>query len=156
MLESKKESVLKLVLEENEGNGDKGEDVVFTNESAVAEVNISTEVVFLDKFLRAAALAIRHVDDDDLAHYSNKRDPFLLLLKYHNMFRQQVLTNGFRADGRKCEELRLLSCKLGTYDGSAIYTEGVTKILATVKGPTAVFYLFLFAKESSSYIHRHE
>ena len=60
-----KKVLTKLVLEENEGNGDKGENVVFTDETTVAEVKISSEVVLLDKFLRAAALAItlRHVDN---------------------------------------------------------------------------------------------
>jgi len=45
---------------------------------------------------------------------------------------------GLRQDGRKCEELRQINCKLGVYgqaDGSSYLEQGNTKILAAVYGP---------------------
>ncbi|KAH7817061.1 putative Exosome complex exonuclease RRP41 [Monocercomonoides exilis] len=54
------------------------------------------------------------------------------------MFREPFLTENFRRDGRTSDELRLITCELGIYpsfDGSAVYTQGTTKILATVSGP---------------------
>ena len=45
---------------------------------------------------------------------------------------------GLRLDGRKCDELRQINCKLGVYgqaDGSAYLEQGNTKILAAVYGP---------------------
>eukprot|EP00771_Trimastix_marina_P000744 gnl/Trimastix_PCT/1774.p1 GENE.gnl/Trimastix_PCT/1774~~gnl/Trimastix_PCT/1774.p1 ORF type:complete len:250 (-),score=35.14 gnl/Trimastix_PCT/1774:205-954(-) len=50
----------------------------------------------------------------------------------------KVLFGGLRPDGRRPEELRTISCELGVYpqaDGSAIFTQGQTKVLATVSGP---------------------
>ena len=46
---------------------------------------------------------------------------------------------GLRLDGRKCDELRQINCKLGVYgqaDGSSYLEQGNTKILAAVYGKT--------------------
>lgn len=46
--------------------------------------------------------------------------------------------SGIRADGRKCDEIRQVSCKLGVFDqadGSAYFEIGNTRVLAAVYGP---------------------
>lgn len=61
------------------------------------------------------------------------------------MFRDPFITDEYRRDGRKCDEMRAINCKLGTYpsfDGSAIYWQGTTQVLATVNGPKAVCVVF--------------
>ena len=48
---------------------------------------------------------------------------------------------GFRQDGRRCDELRRIDCKLGVLpqaDGSAVFEIGNTKVLAAVYGPHEV------------------
>lgn len=45
---------------------------------------------------------------------------------------------GLRLDGRRCNELRKLKCRLGVFgqaDGSAYLEQGNTKVLAAVYGP---------------------
>lgn len=49
-----------------------------------------------------------------------------------------VSPEGLRLDGRRAKELRALSCEFGTLrnaDGSAMFTMGNTKVIATVFGP---------------------
>ncbi|XP_063728527.1 exosome complex component RRP41-like [Symsagittifera roscoffensis] len=46
--------------------------------------------------------------------------------------------HGFRQDGRHCDELRKINCKLGVLpqaDGSAVFEVGNTKVMAAVYGP---------------------
>jgi len=46
--------------------------------------------------------------------------------------------DGFRQDGRKANDLRRITCRLGVYrqaDGSAYLEQGFTKVLAAVYGP---------------------
>lgn len=61
------------------------------------------------------------------------------------MSRINVLSDqGLRLDGRKPEELRKLSCRLGIFsqaDGSAYLEQGNTKVLAAVYGPHEVMYI---------------
>lgn len=48
---------------------------------------------------------------------------------------------GLRVDGRKPNELRKISCEVGVFaqaDGSAMLTQGNTKVVATVYGPHEV------------------
>lgn len=48
---------------------------------------------------------------------------------------------GFRIDGRRPNELRKIQCEVGVFaqaDGSAIFSQGNTKVVATVYGPHEV------------------
>lgn len=48
---------------------------------------------------------------------------------------------GFRIDGRRSNELRKIQCEVGVFaqaDGSAILSQGNTKVVATVYGPHEV------------------
>jgi len=50
----------------------------------------------------------------------------------------ELLSDGFRQDGRKSDDLRRIACRLGVYrqaDGSAYLEQGLTKVLAAVYGP---------------------
>jgi ribonuclease PH len=54
---------------------------------------------------------------------------------------------GLRLDGRKPNELRKISCEVGVFpqaDGSALLTQGNTKVLATIYGPHEVKLLLLY------------
>ena len=62
------------------------------------------------------------------------------------MFRTPFITHSFRRDGRKCDEMRSVKCKLGVHpnwDGSALFNQGTTSVLATVSGPKAVCVLYV-------------
>lgn len=53
---------------------------------------------------------------------------------------------GLRLDGRRPEEIRVVSCKLGVFsqpDGSAYIEQGNTKVLAAVYGPHEVSHEYL-------------
>ena len=48
---------------------------------------------------------------------------------------------GLRIDGRKPNELRRIQCEVGVFDkadGSAVFSQGNTKVVATVYGPHEV------------------
>lgn len=48
---------------------------------------------------------------------------------------------GLRIDGRKPNELRKIQCEIGVFaqaDGSAVLSQGNTKVIATVYGPHEV------------------
>lgn len=48
---------------------------------------------------------------------------------------------GLRIDGRLPNELRKIQCEIGVFsqaDGSAIFSQGNTKVIATVYGPHEV------------------
>lgn len=48
---------------------------------------------------------------------------------------------GLRIDGRRPNELRKLNCEIGVFsqaDGSAVLSQGNTKVIATVYGPHEV------------------
>lgn len=56
--------------------------------------------------------------------------------------RECITPEGLRVDGRRCDELRKIRCKLGILssraDGSAYFEQGNTKVIATVYGPREV------------------
>ena len=58
------------------------------------------------------------------------------------MSANEILSDdGYRADGRRSEELRRLVCRMGhiaNADGSAYLEQGNTKVLASVFGPHAI------------------
>lgn len=60
--------------------------------------------------------------------------------------REYITPEGLRVDGRRCDELRKIRCKLGILssraDGSAYYEQGNTKVIATVYGPREVIFHF--------------
>lgn len=48
---------------------------------------------------------------------------------------------GLRIDGRRPNELRKIQCEIGVFsqaDGSAVLSQGNTKVIATVYGPHEV------------------
>ncbi len=52
---------------------------------------------------------------------------------------------GLRVDGRRPNELRKMTCEIGTFphaDGSATISQGNTKVIATVYGPHEVGFGF--------------
>jgi len=54
------------------------------------------------------------------------------------MSREILSPEGLRADGRRAREVRKVECKVGfllDVDGSALFTQGNTSVLATVYGP---------------------
>ena len=49
--------------------------------------------------------------------------------------------DGYRVDGRRCDELRRIVCKVGHVseaDGSAYVEQGNTKVVATIFGPHSI------------------
>ena len=55
--------------------------------------------------------------------------------------REYVSIAGLRIDGRRPGEVRRIQCKLGLLpkvDGSALYEQGNTKVVAVVRGPRQV------------------
>ena len=68
----------------------------------------------------------------------------LVLFKAQMAASELLADFGLRQDGRKCEELRQINCKLGVYgqaDGSSYLEQGNTKILAAVYGKTWKMYM---------------
>ena len=64
---------------------------------------------------------------------------------------------GLRIDGRKPTELRKISCEVGAFaqaDGSATFSQGNTKVIATVYGPHEVFYYYNFSFKMILIFHR--
>lgn len=54
---------------------------------------------------------------------------------------------GLRIDGRKPTELRKIHCEVGVFaqaDGSATFSQGNTKVIATVYGPHEVSTVIVF------------
>ena len=53
---------------------------------------------------------------------------------------------GLRLDGRRPNELRKIKCEIGVFsqaDGSAVLSQGNTKVIATVYGPHEVKNIFM-------------
>lgn len=58
-----------------------------------------------------------------------------------------------RADGRREQQFRNLHFQMGvdhTVDGSCLYKQGLTEVIALVEGPRAVIYAFSPRKPSKS------
>jgi len=57
------------------------------------------------------------------------------------MSREIVNPEGLRLDGRRPREIRRITCEIGLFhraDGSAFYTQGNTKVIASIYGPQSV------------------
>jgi exosome complex component RRP41 len=72
------------------------------------------------------------------------RENFLDSVIFFVIFLIIIIKSKFRRDGRLPNELRLISCEMGvlpSFDGSAVFCLGLTKVLATVSGPKQVSFI---------------
>lgn len=94
----------------------------------------------LDEVKEQVKEAIETLPEDDPVRVAATTDPKALSNTYKDitkkLMRQQIVNDGVRVDGRKLDEVRLISCRTGLLParvhGSALFQRGLTQVLSVV------------------------
>jgi len=120
----------------------------------------------LDGIKEAIATEITELGETDPIHLATTTDPKALGKTFKNitrsLMRQQILKDRVRVDGRKLDEVRSVSCRVGVLParvhGNALFNRGLTQVLSAVTLGTpgdAQELDDLHPEESKRYLHHY-
>ncbi len=94
----------------------------------------------LDEVKDSIAQAISQLPEDDAVRRASQGNPKALSIKFKEitkiLMRRQVIEEGVRVDGRKLDEVRPISCRVGLLPqrvhGSGLFNRGLTQVMSVV------------------------